>query len=331
LRGYFEQIPLNSTNLKGFYDLLFPISFDSLQVCKNLKLKKVKMIIRFLPLLMLPLLGMAQTNSNGEIPVGATTTNEKQALEIKRNVQYNLEEIKVRWKKSALENCPGVPCVEVTVTPPAPSFTCGTSTLTDISGNAYNTVSIGTQCWTKENLKVTRYNDGTLIPNLTNSTSNPWATSGAFTGYVAAGVTNYVGTYGFLYNWYAVTDSRKLCPAGWHVPSSIEWDTLTNYMGGWLVAGDKMKSTGDNVAGTGLWNQTNTGTDFYGFSAHPGGYRYEDGSFYLIKTGAKFWSSTVNSSPSNANTLEIASLFPYAPRDNKSKVSGLSVRCLKDL
>ena len=102
---------------------------------------------------------------------------DRQALEkgtiIQRNTLFNLDEIKVRWKKAALENCPGVPCIVTPPPPPPPSFTCGTSTITDIDNNIYSTVSIGAQCWTTTNLKVTKYNDGSVIPDLTASTSNP--------------------------------------------------------------------------------------------------------------------------------------------------------------
>ena len=301
-----------------------------MQICDYFKPKKAKMTIRFLPLLLLPLIGISQTNSQVEMPINGNTVSEKQPLEIKRNALYNLEEIKVRWKKAALENCSGVPCV---VAPPAPSFICGTNTVSDYDGNPYNTVLIDNQCWTRENLKVTKYNDGTDIPNVTNGSA--WATlnTGARAVYEVSGtpVSSYVGTYGYLYNWYAVNDSKKICPTGWHVPSTAEWSLLIDYMSGWLVAGDKMKSTGDNVAGTGLWVPTNTGTDFYGFTAHPGGYRYQNGDFYNINRDAKFWSTTENSVTSKANTLEISNFGPNAYSDNKLKVSGLSVRCLKDL
>ena len=385
-----------------------------MQICEYYKPKKAKMIIRFLPLLLFPLIGIAQTNTQVEMPISGNTVSEKQAVEIKRNTQYNLDEIKVRWKKTALENCAGTPCSAITApgaptsvvatggnasasvafevptnnggraitgytvtsnpaTSPAPGtsspiivtgltngtsytftviatnevgnsvsssastavilFKCGTSTVSDYDGNPYNTVLIDNQCWTRENLKVTKYNDGTDIPNVTNGSA--WATlnTGARAVYEVSGtpVSSYVGTYGYLYNWYAVNDSKKICPKGWHVPSTAEWSLSINYMGGFSVAGDNMKSTGDNVAGTGLWVPTNTGTDFYGFTAHPGGYRFQNGDFFNINRDAKFWHATENSVTSNANTLELDYRFPVAPTGFKSKVSGLSVRCLKDL
>jgi uncharacterized protein (TIGR02145 family) len=297
------------------------------------KLKNHNMMLKILPLLMLPCLGMAQINSKVKMPMGENTTSEKQPLEIKRNATYNLEEIKVRWKKAALENCTGVPCI---VTPTVLSFTCGTSTVTDIDGNSYNTVLIGTQCWTKQNLKVSKYNDGTLIPDLTTSTSNPWApTSGARTGYDVSVVTFdvYVGTFGYLYNWYAATDSRKLCPAGWHVPTDTEWTTLTTYLGG-SGAGRKLKSKETNTtSGVGLgWNPASPaspGDDDFDFSALPGGYRRINGSFNRVRTYAYFWSATeINAT--NASDRNLKHDFGNVFNDNSAKSVGASVRCLRD-
>ena len=129
-------------------------------------------MFRILAFLLLPVICLAQVNSNWEKPTGELLSNEISPNEIKRNASYNLDEIKVRWKKAALENCIGVPCVT------APSFTCGTSTVPDNELNSYNTVLIGTQCWTKENLKVTKYNDNTAIP--LNATGGSSGTSGSW-------------------------------------------------------------------------------------------------------------------------------------------------------
>ena len=265
----------------------------------------------------------------------------------KRNTSFNIEEIKVRWKKAALENCPGVPCVV------APSFTCGTSTVTDVDGNAYNTKLIGSQCWTTTNLKVTKYNDGSVIGDSTNSTLGT-AIIGARTENKensalpsSPSVSGYVGTLGYLYNWYAATDPRKLCPDGWHVPTDAEWTIMIQQLdnmapppgfGGFgaqsLTAGTVMKSDVTNLtAGTGLgWNPSSPGTNTSGFSGLPGGYRPGGGGFNGIRNDAFFWSAT-EASDININTAWYRYLFNSngnVSRNHITKSVGASVRCLKN-
>jgi uncharacterized protein (TIGR02145 family) len=208
-------------------------------------------------------------------------------------------------------------------------FDCGLNRLKDIDGNIYNTVAIGSQCWTKENLKVTKYNDGTSIPldatGGSGGTSITWEyiNTGAYTIYGNQASSDLNATnYGFLYNYYAASDSRKLCPIGWHVPSDAEWTTLTDYLGGVIVAGGKLKK---NDA---LWS-TNTGTDNYGFSALPGGFRKFDGSFYSIRDFAVFWSATEDVG-SNAWCRDLYGGNGNVGRYSSSKHYGFSVRCLKD-
>ncbi len=295
---------------------------------------------------------LAQINSNGEKPTGELLSNEVSPIEMKRNASFNVVEIKVRWKKAALENCTGIPCV---VAPPIPSFTCGTSTVSDYDGNSYQTVSIVgtgvTQCWTKTNLKVTKYNDGTLIPDITTSTSNAWTpTSGARKGYVDAGVTaSYVGKFGYLYIWYAVNDSRKLCPDGWHVPTDAEWTIMIQALDPFQIvnsvnvstfsgfqsinAGTVLKSNVTNSSvDSGLeWNPGSPGTSTSGFSALQSGFRRVDGSFAGIRYNALFWSATVNPITSNAWYRNLPSNVGAVRRGSDlSNSFGVSVRCLRD-
>ena len=285
-------------------------------------------MFRILALLLLPVICLAQVNSNGEKPTGELLSNEIAPNDMKRNASFNVEEIKVRWKKAALENCTGVPCVTT------PVFTCGTSTVSDIDDNAYNTVVIGNQCWTQSNLKVTRYNDGTLIPVLDTTVNTfPYSTQGAR---IVTSPSN-LSTYGYLYNGYAAkgivttgsTLYKNLCPAGWHVPSNDEWTSLTNTLGGLSMTGKKMKSTVLWTSSTGI-----TADNLSGFTALPG-HRWEFPAGSLSNQGytfgAFFWSAEQDSTdPSKA----WARYLGYTSNDVGStsfiKDNNMSVRCLKD-
>lgn len=196
--------------------------------------------------------------------------------------------------------------------------------VTDIDGNTYQTVKIGDQWWMAENLRVTHYRNGEAIPNVTDSTDWTGLSTGAYCFY--NNDANNATTYGSLYNWYAVIDSRNIAPEGWHVPSDVEWRTLVDYLGGSNVAGGKMKETG-----TTHWNSPNTGaTNESGFSALPGGNRgAQYGYFDDLGNHAYFWSSSEYSSyhgwarALNYNNSEVSL---YAG----NKHSGFSVRCVKD-
>jgi uncharacterized protein (TIGR02145 family) len=199
------------------------------------------------------------------------------------------------------------------------------TTVTDIDGNVYNAIAIGTQVWMVENLKTTKYSDGSSIPNATDN--NLWA-SGSYqkTG-MYCWYDDYIANlsiYGVLYNYYAVVDSRKLCPTGWHIPSDTEWSTLTTYLGGESIAGGKMKANT-------LWNNPNTGADnSSGFTALPGGFRDDRGYFDSIGSQGCWWSDTQAFA-----TVAWFRILDY----NKSAIGsnarletlGLSVRCLWDL
>ncbi|MFA6925323.1 MAG: fibrobacter succinogenes major paralogous domain-containing protein [Bacteroidales bacterium] len=165
-------------------------------------------------------------------------------------------------------------------------------TETDIDGNIYHIVTIGTQVWLLENLNTTKYNDGTLIPLVTDNSGWNNLTTGAYSDY--NNTPSNSSTYGRLYNWYAVNNAHKICPLGWHVPSDAEWTTLETYLG-ISSAGGKLKE-----AGTIHWTSPNVGaTNETGFTALPGGSRYPNGSFNNIGNYANWWTAT-DSDISNA-------------------------------
>jgi uncharacterized protein (TIGR02145 family) len=201
---------------------------------------------------------------------------------------------------------------------------CKTNSLKDKDGNIYKTVTIGTQAWMAENLKTTKYNDGSSIPLVMDDKTWETSTSPAFCWYKNDATTN-KNTYGALYNWYTV-NTKKLCPKGWHVSTHAEWTTLTNYLKGDSVAGGKLKEMG-----TVHWESPNTGaTNQSGFTALPGGYRYIYGAFYLVGYNGAWWSST-ESDAVNAWSRYIGYFDGIVSSScNFSKRFGYSVRCVKD-
>ena len=196
-------------------------------------------------------------------------------------------------------------------------------TVTDIDGNIYTTVTIVDQTWMAQNLRVTHYNDGSLIPRVHDNASWAGLTSGARIEYGWA-LSN-INIYGLLYNFYAVSDSRKLCPAGWHVPAETEWMTLIDNLGGLDWAGGKLKETG-----TDHWDSPNYGAlDQYGFSALPGGWRLYDGPFTGLRTYGIWW-TTQEASVSNAWIKYLEWDNDNIFQNDSPKTVGCSVRCLKD-
>jgi uncharacterized protein (TIGR02145 family) len=203
------------------------------------------------------------------------------------------------------------------------SFSSSPLTVTDIDGNVYQTVTIGTQVWMAANLKVTHYRNGEALPNVTVNATWAGLTTGAYCEY--NNDVNNVATYGRLYNWYAAVDSRNIAPIGWHVASDAEWQTLVDYLGFGTVAGGKMKE-----AGTTHWTIPNTGaTNESGFTALPGGYRYANGTYGGMSNNAAYWSSTEsNSLFAWYRRLDYNNTGIY--RYDNNKVYGISVRCVKD-
>ena len=122
--------------------------------------------------------------------------------------------------------------------------------ISDVDGNEYKTVKIGSQWWMAENLRTTRFNEGTPISHVPNDTSWQNLLIPGYCWYGNDSIT-YADPYGALYNFYSVADTNSLnvCPSGWHIPSSAEWTTLTNFLGGATLAGGKMKE-----AGTAHWS-----------------------------------------------------------------------------
>lgn len=197
----------------------------------------------------------------------------------------------------------------------------------DTDGNSYTSVVINGKQWMQENLNVTKYRNGDVIPEVTDIAEWDALTTGAwcyFENTTANGTT-----YGKLYNWYAINDPRGLAPTGWHIPTDTEWTALTTFLGGTSAAGIKMRDLGD------LWSTSAVlATNQAGFSALPGGYGYlthtytpADQPFSSLGDVAFWWSAT-SSNTNTAYSLNV-NLNNSVTRSSILKKSALSVRCVR--
>ena len=217
-------------------------------------------------------------------------------------------------------------------------------TVTDADGNVYQTVLIGNQVWTAEDLRTTKYNDGTAITKVTDSTAWANLTTPAYCYYNSTMNSDSISKFGSLYNWYAV-NTGKLAPVGWHVPTDSEWEVMQCYL---VMNGYNYDGTTDTTnnkiakslaAKTDWSTYSNTGTigcdltknNSSGFSALPGGFRYDDGSFYYQGYDGDWWSATeFDATDAWGRGLDYDHGYDNLGRGSVSKRVGSSVRLLRD-
>jgi len=208
-------------------------------------------------------------------------------------------------------------------------------TVKDIDGNEYKTITIGTQVWMAENLRVTHYSNGDPIPNVKDGDAWDNQTTGAYCSYNNTIILDSIATFGYLYNWYTCVDERGLCPDGWHVPTDEEWTTLAVYLDNGDNAFDQYGSNGVvggrlKEAGTTHWLIYNRADNSSGFTALPGGFRvHDDGLFQHNGLIGFFWSSTLYADVLPF-TRSMSSYYTGVVRQTSHNEIGMSVRCVKD-
>lgn len=204
--------------------------------------------------------------------------------------------------------------------------------VTDIDGNSYSTVQIGNQTWMAENLQTTRYRNGDLIGTTIPPTLDILSEINPKYQWAYDGEERNVATYGRLYTWSAATDSRGLCPTGWHLPSDYEWKLMEMALGMTQSQADLTLYRGTNqgtqLKSTSGWGNNGNGTNSSGFNAFPGGMRRL--YFENMGTSARFWSSTEGDGGYIWQRGLSSSEDRVFRRDNLWKIDGISVRCVKD-
>jgi uncharacterized protein (TIGR02145 family) len=214
-----------------------------------------------------------------------------------------------------------------------------TGTVTDIDGNIYKTISVGSQVWMAENLKTTRYSNGDSIPDISDAATWASLSGGASCNFKPDSVS--VALYGRLYNHFAASDSRNICPEGWHIPSDDEWKQLEMFLGmaraeadklNWRGTdqGDKLKVIGGNTT---YWAKSSDtyeifGTNESGFTGIGGACRVFNGEWGEITHTGFWWSSSVSGNDACYRSLDYnkSGIFRYFGSRNY----GFSIRCIKD-
>lgn len=192
--------------------------------------------------------------------------------------------------------------------------------LEDIDGNRYSTVTIGNQVWMAENLNVTHYRNGDAILKYTNANGWSMQSKGAYCEY--NNEMDKATTYGRLYNWHVISDSRNICPEGWHIPTQEEWDEMINFLGGENNCVNSLKDPS-------FWPNSNSSSNNSGFSARPGGMRCSGGQFMNLNSEGAWWTISeicIN----NGKCIKMNGSENKVYRTGLGKKAGLSIRLVKD-
>ena len=202
------------------------------------------------------------------------------------------------------------------------SYLTSPQLIMDGDGNIYSTVTIGTQTWLTENLKTTKYINGTSIPNLVSNAAWAADTTGAYCWYDNDEST-YKDTYGALYNWFVIENVNDIAPTGTRVATKSDWDTLISFLGGVSAAGGPLKDTG-----TVVWNSPNTGTNTTGFSARGGGNRRDTGVDFPDFGSNGFWWADFESGNNGQRYYMFNNNNNVQSDVSLDKNWGLSIRCI---
>lgn len=196
------------------------------------------------------------------------------------------------------------------------AFLCSCKTVKDIDDNSYSIVKIGNQKWLSENLKVTKFNDGTIIPNIVDDLKWSQTTTPAYCRY-----DNAVNDYGCLYNVNCINMTKEICPTGWTVPNRSDWNTLINYLGNGKTAGAKLMEKG-----TSHWDNDYGASNESGFTALGNGFRIKTGRYTNIKKQALWWTSENSSADNQIISIDMGIVGLGAIGNG----SGIAIRCIKE-